>query len=138
MGNLLTVNEVLGLCKEKGYPISGRTLKYYIEEGLVSSVLTREARKGKRGSGGLYPEHVVEEVIDVKKRLANGARIKEIKDKRESEIHASAIKRRNGVFVFTIQVPEKKFTKDKVTITLDLEGSENKKQFSVSISRKKK
>ena len=75
----LLAKEILALFRPKGVRLSEATFRKYVQAGLLPRC-RRVGRKGKhRGSQGLYPVESVRLINSIKKMMAEGRTLEEIK-----------------------------------------------------------
>lgn len=76
----VTSGEVVGLFQARGARLSRPTFRKYVQAGLLPRS-RRVGRKGKhRGSSGLYPVSVVRRIDLIKRMMAEGLTLEEIRE----------------------------------------------------------
>lgn len=74
----LTSVEILDVLASHGVPLSEATLRKYIQLGLLPRSV-RVGRKGKhQGSQGIYPVHVIRQILRIKQMMAENYTIEQI------------------------------------------------------------
>ena len=70
--------EILDVLASHGVPLSEATLRKYVQLGLLPRSV-RVGRKGKhQGSQGIYPVHVLRQILRIKKMMAESYTIEQI------------------------------------------------------------
>ena len=79
-GEGLNVQEIVELFVERGERLTEATFRKYVQHGLLPRSV-RVGRKGqRRGSQGLYPPSTVRQLVWVRKLMAQGLTIEEIRE----------------------------------------------------------